>query len=145
MKSPPLKILFVASEMTPLAKSGGLADVVGALAHELQARGHDVRVVLPFYSSIRSNLRGYGSVIASLPVQMGDEEMGCSVAVVHGPGGVPVHLIEHHHYFSREGFYHDEQMRDYPDNARRFGFLCRAALAYCDASGFEPDIVHAHD
>lgn len=145
MKSTPLKILFVASEMTPLAKTGGLADVVGALARELLQRGHDIRVVLPFYRAIRENLRGYGSAISSMLVPMGGEELGCSVAVVQGPGGVPVYLIEHHQMFDREGFYHDKEVRDYPDNARRFGFLCRAALRLCEELDFQPDIIHAHD
>lgn len=145
MTKRPLRILFVASEMAPLAKTGGLADVVSALSAQLRLRGHDVRVVLPFYASIRDNLRAYGSALPSMGVPMGGHTEWCSVAMVQGPGNVPVYLLEHHGFYSREGFYNDASMGDYPDNPRRFGFLCRAALRLCHDTGFEPDILHAHD
>lgn len=140
-----LKILFVASEMTPLAKTGGLADVVSALSVQLRGRGHDVRVLLPFYAPIREELRAYGSALSSMGVPMGGQTEWGSVAIVQGPGNVPVYLLEHHGFFSREGLYTDAAMVDYPDNPRRFGFLCHAALRLCHDAGFEPDIIHAHD
>ena len=59
--------------------------------------------------------------------------------------GVPVHFVEHSEYFDRPGIYNDENNRDYEDNAKRFGFLSRAALQLCVDQGFEPDVVHAND
>lgn len=136
---------MVASEMTPLAKTGGLADVVAALSAQLRGRGHDVRVVLPFYGDLRRQLTAYGSALPALRVAGPEGEEGCAVAVVQGGGGVPVFLIEHEGYYARPGLYHDAAMRDFPDNPRRFGFLCRAAVAFCLATHWHPDIVHVHD
>jgi starch synthase len=140
----PLRVLLVASEMTPFAKTGGLADVVGALAAKLGARGHDVLTVIPFYRSIRR--RGVDSRprIAPMGVHMGGGIEWC-VAHETADSGSRVVLIEHELFFDREGIYHDEWLRDYDDNARRFGFLCRAALQVCLDSNFRPDIVHAND
>lgn len=140
-----LKILLVASEMAPFAKTGGLADVVGALARYLKLRGHDVRVVLPYYQAIGSNGFDVQSCFESLCVQMGTGEEWCRILRHETSEGVPVLFVEHHLYFNRYGFYNDEWMTDYSDNPRRFGFFCRAALQYCMDANFSPDVVHVND
>jgi starch synthase len=139
----PLKIAFVASEAVPFVKSGGLADVVGALSKALAARGHEVIVILPKYAAIDKswNLMPF---LNPLGVWMGDTEEWCGSfnAVV---SGVRFYFIEFDNYFGRQGLYHDAEFKEYRDNARRFGFFTRAALQLCRDAGFAPDIVHAHD
>lgn len=139
-----LNILFVASEVHPFAKVGGLADVVFALCRELRINGHDARIVLPRYSFISGEKYGLQSCLEPMGVWMGDVEEWCAVRTTLYQD-VPVYFIEHHLYFDREGIYHDNSMHDYDDNPRRFGFLSRAALQLCKDIGFNPDIVHAHD
>ena len=139
-----LNILMVSSEMTPLAKTGGLGDVVGALPKALIARGHDVRVVIPKYASINTEKYDIKPYHFPMGVWMGTNEEWCSVhsGVVDG---VPVYLIEQNDFFGKEGLYHDKNMNDYPDNPRKFAFLSRAALQLCIDTGYPPDIVHAND
>ncbi len=141
----PLRVLLSASEMTPLAKTGGLADVVGALAAKLTERGNEVWVVLPYYSVIREKNLATRPVIAPMGVHMGTATEWCVVHEVVENSGARILLIEHDLYYGRPGIYHDEQLWDYSDNARRFGFLCRAALQACIDGGFHPDILHAND
>lgn len=139
-----MNILIVSSEMTPFAKTGGLADVVGALPSALQAQGHTVWVVIPKYARIDINKFGVEPYHSPMGVWMGDTQEWCSVHRTHADG-VPVHFVEHSEYFDRPGIYNDENNRDYEDNAKRFGFLSRAALQLCVDQGFEPDVVHAND
>ena len=147
--SPPddkkLKILFIASEMFPFAKVGGLGDVVGSLSAALASRGHDVRVVLPRYRTIDTAAIGAEVCLEPMGVWMGNAEEWCSVYRAVSPARVPVYFIEHRAWFDREGLYHDNAMRDYGDNPRRFGFLCRAALQACKDLPFTPDVVHVND
>jgi starch synthase len=142
LRTRPLKVAFLASEAVPFIKSGGLADVAGALPKALAARGHDVTVVLPRYAEISSN--GLQPFLTPLGVWMGDREEWCATAVAHH-AGVRFCFVESDQYFARHGLYHDAEFHDYRDNARRFGFFTRAALQLCHDAGFAPDIVHAHD
>ena len=142
---PGLNILIVASELYPYAKIGGLADVVASLCAQLRASGHDVRIVIPKYLQIDVGTFSLHNRLESMGVWMGDAEEWCSVYMSEGPDRVPVYLIEHHLFFSRDGLYHDDDMSDFSDNPKRFGFLTRAALQLCKDIDFKPDIVHAHD
>jgi starch synthase len=143
--SPPLKILMVASEMVPFIKAGGLSDIVGALPAELKRMGHDIRVVLPKYSSLNLHGLRVSRVFPSMGVWMGGTCEWCSVFSMTTDDGVPVYLIEHNLFFDRPGLYHDQSMHDYLDNPRRYAFLSRAALQLCRDIGFSPHIVHAND
>jgi len=139
-----MNIVMIASECVPYAKTGGLADVVGALPVELQKLGHQVMVVMPKYSFIdgeRFNLRPF---LSPLGVWMGDTLEWCAVHVTDHHG-LPVYFIEFDQYFNRWGLYHDADFNDYLDNPRRFGFLTRAGLQLCRDIHFAPDIVHVHD
>jgi starch synthase len=139
-----LKIVFIASECTPYAKSGGLADVVGALPQVLRSLGHEVIVILPKYSWIDNLNYRLRPFLSPLGVWMGNGLEWCSV--MRGENrGVPTYFIEANKYFDRYGLYNDADFNDYLDNPRRFGFLSRAALQLCRDMGFAPDIVHAHD
>ena len=142
--APPLKIAFLGSEGVPFVKSGGLADVVGALPKFLSARGHDVIVILPKYASIDASRWPMEPFLSPLGVWMGHTEEWCA-AFTATFAGIRFFFIESNQYFERKGIYHDPEMEDYGDNARRFGFFTRAALQLCHDMGFAPDIVHAHD
>jgi starch synthase len=139
-----MKIIMIASECAPYAKTGGLADVVGALPKALLALGHDVIVVLPKYSLIDNNRFGLRPFLTPMGVWMGDTEEWVSVYSADN-GSVPVYFIESNKYFDRFGLYHDADNNDYQDNPRRFGLLTRAGLQLCRDIGFVPDIVHVHD
>lgn len=140
-----LRIAMVASECVPFAKSGGLADVVGALPQALKALGHDVMVVMPKYASIDVERHGLHRFFDSMCVWMGNAEAWCAVDTARMDGDVPVYFIESNQYFDRSGLYHDEDFNDYGDNPRRFAFLTRAALQLCRDMRFDADIVHVHD
>jgi starch synthase len=138
-----MKILFVASEVTPFAKTGGLADVTGALPKNLKALGHDVRIMMPFYSSVEKGGMAVrkGRKSASVLVD-GVEKKGF---LRQGAlGEIPVYLIENKEYFAREELY-GTATGDYPDNALRFSFFCRCVLELLKKMDFRPDIIHCHD
>ncbi|MBN1876822.1 MAG: glycogen synthase GlgA [Anaerolineae bacterium] len=141
-----LKIMMLSSECVPFAKSGGLADVLGALPDALQQLGHEVIIIMPKYASIdvrKHNLRPF---LNPLGVWMGSgAEEWCSVYMTPATKSVPVYFVEFNKYFDRPGLYHDEDFKDYQDNPRRFGFFTRAALQFCRDIGFKPDVIHAHD
>jgi len=142
---PSLKVLMVASEMVPFVKAGGLGDIVGSLSLELNKLGHDVRVVIPKYAFINYHGCTLKSVLPSCGVWMGGICEWCSIQSMTTDLGVTVYVVEHHHYFGRQGLYHDDAMNDYVDNPRRFAFLSRAALQLCIDIKFKPDIIHAND
>lgn len=152
----PLKIALIASEAVPWCKSGGLADVVGALprALALAAGADDVEVALflPMHRQVREYLgRGEQPIelqdMGSLRVPMGQ---GASEPVrilrATGDAGESVFFVDAPHRFDREGLYNDANNRSFADNGERFALLCRAALEVMPhLMRGPPDIVHAHD
>ena len=140
-----LKILFTASEVAPFAKTGGLADVAGALPKALAEQGHEVAVVMPRYYSIdRETLE---HIPGPLGVPMGPMgELWAGVFRTTLPGSdVPLYLIDYEAFYGRSGLYTDENGFSYPDNDIRFTFLSKAAMQLAHKLGFRPDIIHAHD
>lgn len=151
---PPLKICMVASEVVPLAKTGGLADVVGALAVEFAQLGHDVCVMLPAYRQVDE--LGYHmteGVRLSVPSAHGlidtrVQEVFAPPLQVTEPGRLRIFVVRHDPYFSRPGLY-QEAGRDYPDNLNRFAFFCRAVMEMVihlgEHEGWQSDLLHVHD
>jgi len=139
-----LKIVMITSECVPYAKTGGLADVVGALPQALAALGHEVVVVMPKYASINPAKHKLERYWDNFGVWMGGGLEWCAVDTTKNRG-VQVYFIENNKFFDREGLYHDANYEDYADNPRRFAFLSRAGLQLCHDMGFKPDIVHVHD
>jgi starch synthase len=134
-----MEILFVSSEVAPWSKTGGLGDVAGALPRALAARGHDVTVVTPRYYVVDPARHGLERVKAAPRVR------GETVALWVKRGPAPVYFVEHDRYFgSRPGLY-SHGAHDYGDNAERFAYLCRAALAIPSALGRRPHVVHVND
>ncbi len=136
-----LKVLHIASECVSYAKTGGLADVVGALPKALARKGCDVRVVLPLYA--RVSREGLSRLELALGVPMGPKEEWGAVHT-RTDEGVQTMFLEHEHYYARPELYGPPN-GEYPDNLERFVFLSRGALQLCHATGWFPDIVHAHD
>lgn len=139
------KIVFVAAECAPLAKVGGVGDAVEGLALALARRGHDVRVILPFYAGI-DRAKAAARLLGSCCVHMGaGQEQWIAVwETFLGAERVPVWLVEYQSYFGRSGVY-DEPSGEYDDNAFRFALLSKAALEICKSLAFIPDIFHVHD
>jgi len=140
-----VKVAMIASECAPFAKTGGLADVVGALPRALKEQGHEVIVILPLYGTIDCNKYGVAPFMNQLGVWMGNTLEWCAVKTATLPGDVPVYFIEHDRFFKRDGLYHDAWYHDFSDNPRRFAFFTRAALQLMRDRYWIPDIVHAHD
>lgn len=138
-----MKILFVASEVAPFAKTGGLADVAGSLPRALRQLGHDVRIVLPCYQVIQEQGYVFRKGRRSVEVSAGgrsDKGLLRQTAI----DDVPVYCLHHQGYFQRPGLY-GTAAGDYPDNALRFGFFCRAVLQLLRRLDFRPDVVHLND
>ena len=133
-----MKILMVASEALPFAKTGGLADVVGALPRALVKLGHDIDVVLPRYRDVSP-----GESPVRLPVALGPLVSDATLSVVSRDGARFV-LVDQPAYFDRPHLYGSDG-QDYPDNPERFAFLCQAALEWARRSETPYQVVHAHD
>lgn len=126
----------------PFCKTGGLADVVGALAQKLGAAGHDVCLFLPKYRGVEaSSLQG--GMAKPLKVPLGGETVTVSLRYMQWRS-VSACFIDHPPSFDRDGLY-GRDGRDYPDNDRRFALFSRGALEGAKALGFKPDAIHAHD
>lgn len=142
MNNKKLKILFVSAEMTPFAKTGGLADVAGSLPKALIELGHDVRVVMPKYRSIK----GEFEYVADFPVQVDQWIETCIIRKTVIPFKVEgkkkniiTYFTDNYKYFDRDGIY------GHYDDAERFVFFCKATLAMLPHIGFKPDIIHCND
>ncbi len=141
-----LNIVMIASECVPYVKTGGLADVVGALPKALHQMGHKVSIILPFYNGIDRSKYEISKFHAPMGVWMGaNTQEWCAVNTTTTPEGVPVYFIEHEKYFARERPYNDSNNRDYLDNSERFAFFSRAALQLCIDKNIQADILHVHD
>ncbi|MFQ5611485.1 MAG: glycogen synthase [Anaerolineae bacterium] len=139
MAERPLKILLLAAEVVPFAKTGGMADVTGSLPKALRALGHDVRVAMPRYGRVRPERFHLERLLTEFPVPIHEGARPASLWQTTLEGGTPVYFVENAPYFEREGIYM------YPDDAERFIFFCRAALEATRHLNWQPDIVHCHD
>ena len=138
-----LKILFMASEIAPLAKTGGLADVANSLPKALLELGHDVRLVMPCYGTISPDW--LGKRLGTFMVFHGGTHVSGGVRLSTLPGSkVPLYLIEQGLYFSRSGLY-QVGGQPYSDNLDRFAFFSLGALEGVAQTGWIPDIIHCND
>ncbi|MEZ4297957.1 MAG: glycogen synthase GlgA [Polyangiaceae bacterium] len=140
---PRLNILFVVSECVPYAKTGGLADVAGALPIALAERGHDVRVVMPRYRITKKHPARPVPVVLEVPVSYGPVYGGVLETTLPG-SRAKVYFLEHNDLFDRDGIYGDSN-GDFGDNLARYTFLSRGALELCKLLDFRPDVIHVHD
>ncbi|MGB9075057.1 MAG: glycogen synthase GlgA [Terriglobales bacterium] len=136
-----MHIAFVASECVPFSKTGGLADVVGALPRALASLGHQVSVYLPRHRQTR--LADPQTVVRSITVPFDDKYRFCSVVMAGSAAGVRVYFVDYPPYFDREALY-GTSAGDYPDNAERFALFSRAVLEASKILGV-PHVFHCHD
>ncbi len=133
---------MVASEATPFAKTGGLADVIGALPRALKSQGHEPAVVLPLYASAEKVLPASSRVYDGLSLWLGSTRWSADIRLLTHDG-VAFYFVDCPPLYGRDGIY-GTQAGDYPDNHIRFAALCYAALGIARYL-FRPDIIHCHD
>jgi starch synthase len=139
-----VKILLVTSEAVPFAKTGGLADVSGALPGALRALGHDIRVALPRYRSVAIEKFQLRPRLKEMIVHFTGQPRG-SVLQSTVPGAdIPVYFMNNDAYFDRDGLY-GEAGTDYPDNAERFAWFSMATLWTLKGIDWRPDVIHCND
>ncbi len=132
------KILFVASEAVPFIKTGGLADVMGALPKTLAAKGLDVAVVIPKYGTIAQKHKDEMKTLVTGTVNLSWRQQYYGVSVIV-KDGVSYYFIDNERYFKRDKLY------GYDDDAERFAYFCRAVLTMLPKVGFRPDLIHCND
>ncbi|MBI3316384.1 MAG: glycogen synthase GlgA [Candidatus Omnitrophica bacterium] len=139
-----MKIVFIASEMAPFAKTGGLADVTGSLPREIRLLGHEVIAFVPRYKSVDPMSLGLEVAVERLRVPMGSEKEAARIYKTRLDSGVDCYFIDHPEFFCRDALY-GTPLGDYPDNDRRFTFFQRAVLETLVYLGIKSDILHCHD
>jgi starch synthase len=137
-----MKITFVASEGVPFSKTGGLADVVGALPKALVASGQEVNVLLPRYRMTKPGRTI--PLFKSVTIPLSSGFLFASIQDGGEAAGVHTYLVDCPELFDRDGLYQDKG-EDYPDNARRFAAFSLACLEFIKRSANPPDVIHCHD
>lgn len=136
-------ILFVASEIYPFSKTGGLGDVLGALPLTLHRLGINVGVITPLYGRLKTADIPLHLMYSDCPVGYPWPPNGCDVYLADFHG-MPVYFIHREEYFDRR-FYYNNYKGDYFDNCERFIFFARAALELSCLLATPPSIIHVHD
>lgn len=132
-----LKVLLVASEAAPYAKSGGLGDVMGSLPKALQDEGVDVRIVFPKYRTIKDEYLTSCKFLTSFDVTLDWRTQ--RVDIFEALGDVPTYMLGNDFYFNRSGYY------GYGDDDERFAFFSKAAIEFLSYIDFVPDVIHCND
>ena len=142
------EIVFMASEMVPYCKTGGLADVIGALPEELARQGNNVTVIIPYYREVaewaEKNKSVPPIVVDALPFFLPGYTQTACVRKIDDPSGMNILFIDYPSAFDREELY-TEGGQDYEDNLTRYAIFCKAGIEACKALAIRPDILHAND
>ncbi|MDN6398150.1 MAG: glycogen/starch synthase, partial [Alkalibacterium sp.] len=134
-----MKLLFAASECAPFFKTGGLGDVVGALPKELADKGHDVRVVLPYFvSKLDDTTKEQLEDVTDFIVEVGWRKQYCGIKKLV-KDSVTYYFVDNTFYFDRSELY------DYGDDGERFAFFQQAIIEMLEKIDFIPDILHVND
>ena len=133
-----MKVLFVASEAAPFIKTGGLADVMGALPKALQALGVEPALVIPNYEGVGEEYKNVMETVfeGSVDLSWRNQYLGVKKLV---QDGIPVYFIDNEYYFKRDKLY------GYDDDAERFAYFSKAALTMLHYIDFKPDVIHTND
>ena len=133
-----MKVLFVASEAAPFIKTGGLADVMGALPKALQALGVETALVIPNYEGVGESYKNTMETVyeGSVDLSWRNQYLGVKKLV---QDGIPVYFIDNEYYFKRDKLY------GYDDDAERFAYFAKAALTMLHYIDFKPDVIHTND
>ena len=128
-----MNILFASPEVVPFAKTGGLADVAGSLPKELAREGQAVKVILPFYKSVKN-----------LDLSLKPKKIGSFAFLTYEDSGIEYVFVVNDKYYDRDALYGDKT-GDYPDNYLRFSYYAKSIVEFALHSGFKPDIIHLND
>jgi starch synthase len=139
-----MRILVASSEVFPYSKTGGLADMVGALAKYLAAAGHEVAVVTPLYRGVREKIGEMPDAELTVALPLGREVIKAEVPFIQPSPGLTIYFIDQPAFYDRAGLY-GEGGTDYPDNAARFIFFAKCAAHLARHLPWTPQIVHVHD
>ena len=137
-----MKILFAVSEFSPIIKVGGLGDVTGSLVKNIKNAGHDVRVVMPYYSILKENRIDNLKKIASTQINIGQNKETIDIYQALFFNNITVYLIDNENYLSSGGIYLDS--KDF-SSISRFLFFCISVTKVFKLIKWEPDIIHTHD
>ncbi len=140
-----MKILFVASEVDPILKVGGIADVVGSLSKRIKELGAEVRIIIPFYQPLKEKLKGSLTQLTSFKVWADQEEEEVVVwetQFLSGSEKIKLYLISHPEYLSAKDIYLD--VKDFA-HLKRFLFFNQAVMGFLENFSWQPEIVHCHD
>jgi starch synthase len=147
----PLNILFVSSEVEPFAKTGGLADVSGALPQAIKELGHEIRIIMPKYRSVDERKLHLHEVLRlkeiDIPIGQEVEHGSVKSCILANTGAkIQVYFLANDSLYNRSGLYiNSENHKDYPDNDKRFTFFCRGVLETLKLLGWQPDLIHCND
>jgi len=139
-----VKVAIVSPEIAPFIKTGGLADVTGALPKYINSDEFEVICILPFYNSLNtgnSSIKQIGTI--SLPESGVFHRAGVFKTFLPG-STIPLYLLKYGPFFDRNGLYGENGL-DYDDNDRRFALFCRGVFEVCRLTGFSPDVIHCND
>jgi starch synthase len=146
-----LNVLFVSSEVDPFAKTGGLADVSGALPKTIKRLDHEIRIIMPRYGSVKEDTAKLHEMIRlkEIEIPLGQKHYQASVKSSFLPNNhskVQVYFLDNRKLFGRSGLYvHPDTKTDYPDNDDRFFFFSRGVLEVLKRMGWQPDVIHCND
>lgn len=139
-----MRVVIASSEVVPFAKTGGLADVTGALPKQIKSLRHDVITVMPYYKDIKNGkFKVVEECSFSIPVHNASKKVTVYKGTIPKSGG-SVYFIGCDEYFDRKDLYQKDGV-DYEDNAERFSLFSRSVLELCKMIGFQPDNIHCND
>jgi len=133
-----VNVLYIVSECVPFVKSGGLADVAGALPKYLNKLNVNVRVMLPFYSQIPTKFKEEAKLVKELSINLGWRKQYCGLYELNLEG-MTYYFIDNEYYFNRDKLY------GHYDDGERYGFFSLAAIECIKELDFIPDVIHCHD
>ncbi|HEY4417839.1 MAG TPA: glycogen synthase GlgA [Verrucomicrobiae bacterium] len=139
-----MKILLASSEVHPFSKTGGLADMVGALGKALAAAGHETVIVTPLYRGIREKFPQLRREEWQFNLLLGDDWVKGGLWSADLVDGLKIYFVEQPEFFDRAGIYHEKNI-SYPDNDRRFIFFSKCVAHLARYLPWRPDVAHVHD
>jgi starch synthase len=139
-----MKILLASSEVHPFSKTGGLADMVGALGKALARAGHEARIVTPLYRGIREQFPKMQRMDWQFDLPLGTSRAQAELFSLEVETGLTIYFVHQPDFYNREGYYLENSI-SYPDNAERFIFFSKCVAHLARYLPWRPDIIHVHD
>ncbi len=139
-----MRILIASSEVHPYSKTGGLADMVAALAKTMAQRGHEVGIVTPLYRGLFQKFPGLQKLDYFLRLPVGDDWVEAEIYTLSPAPGLTIYFVHQPGYYFRSGLY-SEHGADFPDNAQRFFFFSKAVVHLARYLPWKPEVLHIHD